>query len=264
MAWTASLLRAKSRVLGIHGAISALVVCPFLYLAWFHWFPPPLFFTDGGWQGMRIMLVVHILIGPALSFLVFDPAKTRLALAADFGFIGLVQAAALIYGCVAIEGKRPLVIAFHDGRFVAVTKDRFSTQTIEASEWRRLGERPPYRVAVRAPATPQEHAGVTTFGLLEGQTAEELFFLYQPLAERWPTMEGQAMPAGDLARFDPDLRQPLHELLARHRQVRLFLLAGHYRDAWLAFDTGGRYLDALYVSRKPAATTAPARGPPPG
>ena len=249
MAWTRTLLRAKSRVLGIHGGISALLFLPLLYLVWFQWFPPPLFFTDGGWQGVRILLVVHVVIGPALSFLIFDPAKTRLALAVDFTCIAIAQAAALAYGSVAIESKRPLVLAFHEGRFVAVTKDRYSTQTIGADEWQRLGKGPPYWAFARAPATSQEQAGVTAFGVLEGQAPEQLFFLHEPLANRWPMVQRQAMPADDLAKLDPELAGRLHELRARHGQIRLFLLAGHYRDAWLVLDAEGRYLDALYANR---------------
>ena len=249
MAWTRSLLRAKARVLAVHVGISAVGLCPLLYLAWFHWYPAPLFFSDGGWQGLRVVLGIYIVLGPLLMFLVYHPAKTRLALGIDVGFIAIAQIAALGFGGWTIEDGRPMAMAFHEGRFNAVPRDAFAAQTPKPSDWRRLGEGPPYWVYVRRPATNEERVGVAAFLTLEGQSAEQLLFLYEPLAGHWPDVAREALTSNVLAKESPRSREAVAALLSGRgldpAQARVFRHAGRYRDALLVFDRSGRYLGGV-------------------
>ncbi len=213
MTWTRELLRSKSKALAIHLGISAAIFVPLLGLIWFAWFPPPFFYTDGGWQGVRIMLIVDMVIGPTLTFLVWNPAKTRRALTVDYVFICTVQLAALVYGYVSVESKRVMAVAYHEGAFTAVTKDRFVSQKFDRSEWSRLGQRAPYWVYVRAPTTPDERAGALAFELTASAFRHELFFLYDPLSAHAGELRGE-------------LRDGL----------RFFPLKGYFRLAQLGFD----------------------------
>lgn len=243
-----ALLKFKLRALLVHFGLSVLVFLPFLYLIWFHWYPPPLFFTDGGWQGLRIMVLVDLVLGPSLTFLIFNPAKTRRALGFDFLCIGIVQASALAYGAYNVESVRPWVMSFSEGAFHVTTREPFAEQTIEEGGWERLGEGPLYRVYVREPANEDEAAGVTMFGALSGVGPEGLFFLYEPLARHLDTVKAAALDMEAVVAEQAVLREDYKALRKRHEGERLWFLPlyGYFSSAIVAIDADGHIVDALY------------------
>jgi hypothetical protein len=252
MAWNRSLLRNKFRALSIHLGISALIFLPILYLLWFRWFPAPLFFTDGGWQGLRIMLFVDLTIGPSLTFLVFNPAKSRRELAFDFSFIALVQAAALIYGAYNVEQKRQWVMSLHDGVFHAVTLDSFQSQKVPPENWSKFGSQPLYWVFAREPQSQEEIGGAGVFKHLEGIEPYQLEFLYEPLAQHPDAIKQAAL---DLAKGtgDTEMNERLRKYQSQHPEALYFVRhEGYFRNAMLIFDAQYHYIDAIYASAQQA------------
>jgi len=246
--WTPTLFKDKVQALLIHVGISALIFLPFLYLIWVHWFPPPLFFTDGGWQGVRIMLFVDVVIGPTLTFLIFNPQKSRRETLFDFGCIGLVQAAALVYGYVSVESQRIQAVAFSENGFHAVPQRAFAEQSITPDAWARLGTEPPHWVFVREPETAEEQTGILTWELTEGVPRHELEFLYEPVASYWSQVKAQSVQPDKAKSQSPKDARYAHlcdEARTRTQDtaaavcLRLF---GYYRPAVLWMDQSGRLL----------------------
>ena len=79
-----ALLPHKLRAFSIHFLISLAIFAVLLFLILFHWYPMPWFPIDGGWQGVRIMIGVDLVLGPVLTFMVFNPAKGWRELTLDF------------------------------------------------------------------------------------------------------------------------------------------------------------------------------------
>lgn len=247
MAWTRSLLKSKFKALAIHLGISAAIFVPLLWLIWFVWFPPPCFFTDGGWQGVRIMLVVDMVIGPVLTFLVFNPSKTRLALTVDYTFICLVQAAALLYGYVSVESKRVMAVAYHEGVFTAVTKDRYQEQHFDRAEWAALGDGAPYWVYARDPKNADEQAAVMAFAFTAGIAPHELFLLYDPLSAHAAQMKAGGEDYSALLKREKNLQPPAQP---PPDGLRFFKLNGYFKIAYLGLDDQLRPVTTLYSSEK--------------
>src|SRR5207244_13464431 len=80
-----------------------------MYLVWYRW---------PGWYLTEVLHVVVIVVrvdlalGPALTLVVANPAKSRRQLTLDIGAIVTVQLAALIYGAVTLWVGRPLYYPF--------------------------------------------------------------------------------------------------------------------------------------------------------
>ena len=55
----------------IHLAISLLVFLSFIAVLYFLWIPGDLFFMDGGWQGVKLVAMVDLVLGPLLTLLLF-------------------------------------------------------------------------------------------------------------------------------------------------------------------------------------------------
>ncbi len=111
------LLNAKLKAFSIHVGISLAIFVLLLFLILFQWYPPPFFSTDGGWQGLRLIIFVDLVLGPSLTFIVFNPQKLRRLLKMDLTIIAICQILALSWGIWAVHNERPYLAVFADGAF---------------------------------------------------------------------------------------------------------------------------------------------------
>ncbi len=77
------------------------------------------------------MAFVQLVLGPSLTFIVFDHLKQRKVIIFDLSIIALVQAAALIWGGYQVYTQRPIALVFWYDAFYTVTSDDYSMQGIE-------------------------------------------------------------------------------------------------------------------------------------
>ena len=102
---------------GIHLGISALIFIGLAYLVLFQWYPDMFFTTDGGWQGIRIIILVDMVLGPLLTLIVFKPGKPGLKF--DLTCIGVFQLVCLAAGTYLVYNERPLAMVYVDGQFTS-------------------------------------------------------------------------------------------------------------------------------------------------
>ena len=67
----------RFRAAGLHLAISFLIFLMLAYLVVFTWYPGIFFDTDGGWRGMRIIIGVDLVLGPALTLVVYIQLRKK-------------------------------------------------------------------------------------------------------------------------------------------------------------------------------------------
>ncbi len=83
----------------LHLILSLLVVCASTALLVASWYPGALLFAAGGTQLLILIVSVDLILGPLLTFVVFDRRKQSLAF--DLAFIVVLQLCALAYGMYA-------------------------------------------------------------------------------------------------------------------------------------------------------------------
>ena len=258
------LLKLKFKALAAHLSISVVLVGAAVALMWFRWFPAPLFFTDGGGIGLKLLVLVDLVLGPLLTFVVFNPAKGQRKMVFDLAVIALFQLGAYGYGLHNIHTVRVQAVAFHERAFHAVTANRFDEQTIEPPGWAALGDRAPYLVCVREPKDAEEAAGVSAFGFTAGIEPYELQFLYEPFAPVAATVLAQGWTHAELAAVSPDLaakaerwarREGLGDALA---VLRFYRVEGFYENAVLVLDGEGRWRGGFagLLAARPTPTTS--------
>jgi len=108
-----------------HFAISMLVFCAIAALMVFYWFPGELFFMEGGWDGLKIIAPIDLVLGPALTLIFYRPWKKNVRF--DMSVIVLLQVVALGYGVHAAYGQRTAAIVFAQDRFETVSYNEFKT-----------------------------------------------------------------------------------------------------------------------------------------
>ena len=174
-------IKSRLKASGIHLCFSIAIFIAALYFIVFHWYPVPHFTSNGGWQGVRIMLFVDIVLGPFLTLLLVNPNKSVKAIVFDLSIILTIQLCAFVWGIYAVHSQRPLAISFWDGQFYPVLQGDMKTQEAEQQQLEGLSDQRPAIVYTRQPATADEKTGVTTFGFVEGMNEYQLVFLFDPL-----------------------------------------------------------------------------------
>lgn len=246
MTWNRILLIAKLKALGAHLSISLVLVGVALALMLLRWFPEPLFTTDGGSTALQLLLLVDLVLGPLLTFVVFNPNKARRLMVLDLSVIAVLQLAAYGAGLWSIHGVRVQAVALHEGQFQAVTADSYRDQTIDPGGWQALGASAPYLVNVREPKNGDEAAGVTAFGFTQGLEPYHLQFLYErfDLASAQHLQQGWSLKA--LQARQPVIAEAAQRWLARHPDIaaesaRFFRVQGYYDRAVIVLDGEGRW-----------------------
>lgn len=111
-------IAARARAAAVHLGLSAAAVGLLAAAMLMLWYPPPFFMVDGGWQVLRLVVLVDIVVGPLLTFVVYNRAKPELR--RDLGMIAAVQIAAFLYGAWVMHAYRPALVVHVETTFYPV------------------------------------------------------------------------------------------------------------------------------------------------
>ncbi|MCB1889285.1 MAG: hypothetical protein KDH20_16885 [Rhodocyclaceae bacterium] len=175
------LLKAKARAGLLHLIISALAVGVLAWLTLTVWYPDGLATLQGVWKILGLVAVVDVILGPALTVLVYKPRKRTLVF--DLSVIALIQIAALTYGAWTISAQRPAYLAYMYDRFFVVTARDILDEppaTVQAIEAWRGGPRP---VFVRLSFAASQEAAANAATAFDTPAMALLSNAYAPLPE---------------------------------------------------------------------------------
>jgi hypothetical protein len=100
-----------------HFGISLLIFLALLLVIVFFWYPGALFAAAGGWQGIRIVIGVDLVLGPLLTLIVYNRAKPRKVLLRDLAVIALIQLSCLTVGVFIVYDERPVAVTYVNDKF---------------------------------------------------------------------------------------------------------------------------------------------------
>ena len=135
-----------------HLGLSLLVFMVILYFILFEWYPEPFFTAQGGWQGIRLMAFVDLVLGPCLTLIVFNHLKSRRAILFDLSLVVLIQIGALIWGGYQVYTQRPIALVFWADAFYTVTSYDYSEQGIDNPEFTQYSSYVPPLIYSRSPS----------------------------------------------------------------------------------------------------------------
>jgi len=107
----------------LHFAISLVIFIALAAIMRLIWFPGDLFFIDGGWQGLKIIAPIDLVLGPALTLCFYRPNKNKVKF--DMAAIATVQIAALTFGVFTAYQQRTAAIVFAEHRFETLSYAEF-------------------------------------------------------------------------------------------------------------------------------------------
>ena len=236
---------------GIHLVASLAIFLSLSAVIVFMWYPGPLFQIDGGWEGLRIVAFVDVVLGPLLTLIVYRAGKPGLKI--DMGIIIALQVAALGYGIITLHDNRPVLLVFADDRINAIPLSVAKEMDPSGKVLQRFSERPA-RVVVVMPSDPIESADY----ILERMRARKPLHLeyqdYAPMADHWPAVIDDSLDIEHYVRSNDQWQAELHaeiSKLGKTPQELVFLpVEGRYKSGILMADpeTGAfiGYLDIRF------------------
>lgn len=142
----------------IHFLISFTIAVLAALVVFKLWFPAPYDDMAGGSKLFVILVSVDVVLGPLLTFVAFNPSKTRRHLAMDLSVIALLQMAALAYGLHTMASARPVVLAAENMMFRVVVANGVKVDELPLAlpDFRSLSWTGPRLVGVRRSASGAE------------------------------------------------------------------------------------------------------------
>lgn len=193
-------LRLRLWALLAHATGTVVMAIAVFSLLRFLWYPDFYWTLAGGSDLFLLICAIDAVLGPLLTFAVFDPAKGKRRLKIDLVFIAAVQLMALLYGLWTVAVARPIYLVYSVDRFNLVRASDLSDDdlgTAEQPQYRRLPWAGPQIIGTREPKTPDEKI-LFIDSALAGRDRHLMPKTYIPFDRVKDKMLSKARPLDDL------------------------------------------------------------------
>ncbi len=243
-------LRDRLRASGIHLLLSGTVAALCALLVFGMWYPYPYREISGGRELFLIVVVVDIILGPLITFTVFNRAKPSKELRRDLIIVVLLQIGALAYGLWTVSAARPVHMVFEFDRFrvvhaIDVPKEMLhqTPSGVDALPW--TG---PTLLAVRQFRDANEGMEAT-LAALRGATLAARPDLWEPYAKATPRVLLAAHPVALLKSRFPESVAEIDRLVTAaggNPQTAVYLPLVGRKSVWtVLMDPAGYVLGAV-------------------
>jgi hypothetical protein len=193
--------RVRASTIHLVLSLSVLGFVAWLTLRWCY--PAPYSQATGGYKLLTLLASVDAILGPALTFCVFNRAKKSLRM--DLAVIAAMQLGALSYGVWAAVQGRPVFQVFMVDRFEILTANEIEPkeQMAAAAPFKQAGFGQP-TLAYWTPArSVEERSELTTIGLSGTVQMRQLMQRYVTYdAKIAPVVLSRAKPLEELYRWN--------------------------------------------------------------
>jgi hypothetical protein len=207
-------IRRRARAAGLHFLISLALAALIAGLVFFLWYPGAYRLLSGGRDLFLLVITVDVILGPLLTFAVFDLRKGWRHLRRDLAVIGLVQLGALAYGLHTVLIARPIAMVFEVDRFRVLNSSEIRLEELPQArpEYRTLPLSGPWLLGARKPRDRAE-ASDALFKALDGIDIGQRPTFWQPYSESSRDALARSRPVAMLLAHYPERAAELQDRL---------------------------------------------------
>jgi len=244
--FTKPLLITKLKATGVHLSLSFIVFVYLAYQIYFNWYPQPYFSIDGGWQGIRLIGAVDLVLGPFITFLIFDLRKRRRAIVFDLIVIAVIQLGALAYGINLTYTQRPVAIVVIDEFVVGAIMEHYGGKLESSDQLKQYSDEKPPIIFADLPLGKETLAEINRIKLEDKILEHAQLPLYKTRSELAAALKSKQVIY--MSRLDYYKHRDRYEAwLKQHSksadEILIARFDGRYGKVWLVFDLDGKYLD---------------------
>lgn len=247
-----NLTRTKASL--IHFCLSLGLFSIIFFVLFTLWYPEPYFTASGGWQGLKIAASIDLVLGPLLTLVIYNPAKSARELTLDLAVIACLQTAALVWGVMTIYSQRPVAVVYWEDSFMTVDAVDLNRFGYPLEQLHQFSTANPPLIYAKKPTSgeglKQLLAKIRDTAIAPHHQTE----LYRPLSEHFADIAPYQLKIDQVLEHNPALRPLLEDLLAKtqHAQgdLQYFPLKAKYHDIILAFTPQGELIGHLAPPQK--------------
>ena len=116
----------------LHLGMSLALIAIVFSIIYLVWFPHALAAASGGLEGLTIIAAVDVVLGPMLTFVIYDIAKSKAHLARDIGVIVFLQLSCLFGGVLVVYEARPLAVVHVFDTFHVLSQANFDALELDS------------------------------------------------------------------------------------------------------------------------------------
>jgi hypothetical protein len=239
------LLITKLKATAVHLCMSLLVFVYLAYQMYFNWYPQPYFSVDGGWQGIRLVGAIDLILGPVITFLIFNPDKSRKEIVFDLITIATIQLGALAYGVHTTYSQRPVAIILIDEFVVSATMDHYGDTLISEDILKQYSDEKPPIIYAHMEKNREALDEIQRMKIEEKVLEHAQVNLYQQKSGLTKALQERQMLFYDRMRFyqeEARFEAWLQQNQKSREDVLVMRFSGRYGQLWLVFDQDGKYL----------------------
>ena len=208
-------LKRRINAAGVHFGLSLLLAAIAGVLVFAVWYPHPYWEISGGPKLFLLMTTVDVIMGPLMTFVVFNVAKRRVELFRDLTIIGFIQAAALAYGLWIVAVVRPVHLVFEIDRFRVVHAIEVPAELLDQAlpDLQRLPLSGPTLLSIREFKDSNE-SFESIMAELRGSAISFRPGMWQSYAKAKPQVVHRAKPLSELKKRFPARTDEINSALA--------------------------------------------------
>ncbi len=242
-------LRSRITAAGVHLLISATIAAGAALLVFGLWYPGAFRDLAGGRDLFLLVTSVDVVLGPVLTFAVFNRAKGWRHLRWDLTVIGILQLAALAYGMHTVSLVRPIAMVFEVDRFRLVTANDVPPDDLRLARppYDKLSWTGPSLLGARSAESGRERID-SIFKAMNGTDVGSRPQFWQPYQQSKAAALARSRPLAALLEHYPsqasETRRRLADMGADESTARF--LPAMARSQWVAvLNAGGEVLGYL-------------------
>ena len=214
------------------------------------WFPSPFYSASGGWQALKLVVIV-LLLGPLLTLVVANTLKARRVLARDLGLIVGLQCLALAWGAYLLHAQRPVAVVFWESEFYTVTATELAEHGYSIDALDRFGQQRPVWVYRPKPADAEGLQAMLKQVTVNQVPPHHQVASFLPYREHFSELAWHGVNIGEITRTNRNMQAELDELLQQSggkADDYLYLaLKSKYRNVVVVFTKSGERIGYLYA-----------------
>ncbi len=247
-------LKPRLMAAGLHFLLSLSIAGLLLFIIITLWYPQPHFSASGGWQGLTIVALVDLVLGPCLTLIVYNPQKPKKLLVTDLSLIVLLQMAALAYGVHAVYTQRPAALVFWESKFYTVPATVFDQQDIPLAKLKTFSAQQPALIYAEKPRDVEGLNAMLDMLKTRRRPPFQLLELYRPLEDYKADIATQGIDIKEVVSVNVDMAQQLQTVLAetqtRQADNVYLILESKYQNIILVFNSDMQLLGFLKAPYK--------------
>lgn len=187
------------------------------------------------------MALIDLVLGPLMTLIIFNPAKSRREIRFDLGTIALIQASVLAWGIYTVHNERPVAIVHWDGEFFSMPAKSYHEQNITLDQLAQFGAEKPILIHAYRPVDIEKIHDVLTLSAEKQLAPFEQFQLYRSFKENRDWIFVHQLNIDEIISRNEAMKQELDAFLAK---------SGHKKSDFIYMPLNARYHNVILIFSK--------------